>query len=156
MFVPRQVVATDRAPASPVYSQAVVAGNLVVVSGTVGRNMATGTWPETIEAQAEQALANLSAVLEEAGCGLDDVVKVTIFITALEHGQQIAEIYRRALPAPPPARSAIAVLGPADSRSAYLHRGNSAQAGLNTDQMVTEPRRPITPFSADLMRSGPA
>jgi 2-iminobutanoate/2-iminopropanoate deaminase len=109
--VARQAVQTEHAPSSPSYSQAVVAGDLVFVSGTVGRNMATGTWPETIEEQAELALQNLAAVLTEAGASLDDVVKTTIWLTDPSHGARIAEAYGRAFPAPLPARSAPVVSG---------------------------------------------
>ena len=107
----REAVDTSRAPASPSYSQAVIAGNLVFVSGTVGRDVATGEWPADIEAQAEQALRNLEAVLARAGCGLDDVVKTTVWLTDPSHGARIADAYARAFPAPPPARSAPVVSG---------------------------------------------
>ncbi|HKR99629.1 MAG TPA: RidA family protein [Candidatus Dormibacteraeota bacterium] len=105
----RQAIHTDGAPTSPIYSQAVVAGNLVFVSGTVGKDMATGQWPEGIEAQTAQALKNLAAVLAEAGCALDDVVKITLWLLDPSHGAAIAEIYSQAFPAPPPARSAPVV-----------------------------------------------
>lgn len=107
----RQAVQTADAPASPSYSQAVVAGNLVFVSGTVGKDMATGEWPEDIEAQAAQALKNLEAVLAEAGCGLHDVVKTTVWLTNPSHGAAIAGVYAHAFPTPPPARSAPVVSG---------------------------------------------
>jgi 2-iminobutanoate/2-iminopropanoate deaminase len=107
----RHAIQTQHAPASPSYSQAVAAGNLVFVSGTVGRNMVTGLWPETLEEQAEEALKNLEAVLAEAGCRLDDVVKTTVFLTDPSHGAKIAEAYSRAFPTPPPARSAPVVSG---------------------------------------------
>ena len=107
----RQAIQTDNAPTSPSYSQAVVAGNLVFVSGTVGRDMATGQWPDGIEAQAAQALENLRAVLAEAGCALDDVVKTTVWLTEPAHGAAIAAAYMRAFPTPPPARSAPVVAG---------------------------------------------
>ena len=107
----RQAVETERAPSSASYSQAVVAGTLVFVSGTVGRNMAAGVWPESVEAQAEQALANLAAVLEESGSSLDDVVKTTVFLTDPSHGARIADAYTRAFTGPLPARSAPVVSG---------------------------------------------
>lgn len=107
----RREIHTDGAPTSPSYSQAVVAGNLVFVSGTVGRDMSTGQWPDGIEAQAAQALANLRAVLAEAGCALDDVVKTTVWLTDPSHGAAIAEVYAEAFPSPPPARSAPIVSG---------------------------------------------
>jgi 2-iminobutanoate/2-iminopropanoate deaminase len=107
----RHAIQTDHAPASVSYSQAVMAGNLVFVSGTVGRNMATGSWPASVEAQAEEALKNLAAVLAASDCGLDDVVKTTVFLTDPSHGAKIADAYGRAFPNPPPARSAPVVTG---------------------------------------------
>jgi 2-iminobutanoate/2-iminopropanoate deaminase len=109
--VPRQAVKTERAPSSPSYSQAVVAGNLVFVSGTVGRDMATGSWPETVEEQAELALQNLAAVLAEVGVSLDDVVKTTVWLTDPSHGARVADAYGRAFSPPLPARSAPVVSG---------------------------------------------
>lgn len=73
--------------------------------------MTTGVWPEGVEAQAEEALRNLEAVLAETGCGLDDVVKTTVFVTDPADGARIAPAYSRAFPAPPPARSAPVVSG---------------------------------------------
>ena len=103
----RRALSTAGAPSGEGnYSQAVVAGNLVFVAGTVGRDMATGTWPEGIRAQMEQALKNVSAILAEAGCTLDDVVKTTTFITpeALRGGGD--EVYEQAFSSEPkPARS---------------------------------------------------
>lgn len=107
----RHAVSTDRAPMSPSYSQAIVAGNLIFVSGTVGRDMDSGQWADGVEAQCEQALNNLGAVLDEAGSSLDEVVKTTVWLTDPSHGARIAEAYGRAFPTPPPARSAPVVAG---------------------------------------------
>ena len=109
--MPRQAVTTAQAPASPSYSQAIVAGSLVFVSGTVGRDMKTGRWPDDVEGQCEQALKNLEAVLKEAGCGLEDVVKTTVWLTDPAHGARIAGIYGAAFGGSPPARSAPVVAG---------------------------------------------
>lgn len=109
--LPRKAIHTERAPGSPSYSQAVVAGNLVFVSGTVGKNMTTGEWPVAVEAQAAQAIKNLQAVLAEAGCDLSHVVKTTVFLTDPSHGALIAKVYADAFGSPPPARSAPVVLG---------------------------------------------
>jgi 2-iminobutanoate/2-iminopropanoate deaminase len=77
----RESVNTPKAPSGRTYSQAVVVGDMVFVAGTVGKDMTTGTWPVGIRAQMEQALANVAAVLAEAGCTMADVVKTTTFIT---------------------------------------------------------------------------
>jgi 2-iminobutanoate/2-iminopropanoate deaminase len=105
----RRAVSTDRAPAAlGPYSQAVVAGGLVFCSGTAGIDPTTGTAPDGIEAQTEQALRNLAAVLEAAGSSLQDVVKTTIFYANVEDFALLNAVYARHMPDPPPARSAPA------------------------------------------------
>jgi 2-iminobutanoate/2-iminopropanoate deaminase len=102
-------VATERAPAAlGPYSQAIVANGFVFCSGTAGIDPASGTAPEGVEAQTEQALRNLSAVLDAAGSSLQDVVKTTIFYADVEDFPLLNEVYARHMPDPPPARSAPA------------------------------------------------
>jgi 2-iminobutanoate/2-iminopropanoate deaminase len=103
------VVHTDLAPAAlGPYSQAVVAGGLVFCSGTVGIDPTTGEAPEGIEAQTEQALCNLAAILEAAGSSIGELVKTTIFYTDVADFPVLNEVYARHMPDPPPARSAPA------------------------------------------------
>jgi 2-iminobutanoate/2-iminopropanoate deaminase len=105
----RRAIATDRAPAAfGPYSQAIVAGGFVFCSGTVGIDPATGAIAEGIEAQTEQALKNLGAILEEAGASLDDLVKTTIFYAEVDDFPVLNAVYERHMPTPPPARSAPA------------------------------------------------
>jgi 2-iminobutanoate/2-iminopropanoate deaminase len=105
----RRAVSSDRArEALGPYSQAIVAGGFVFCSGMAGINPATGTIPEGIEAQTEQALLNLAAVLAAAGASMDDVVKTTIFYADVEDFSRLNEVYARHMPDPPPARSAPA------------------------------------------------
>ena len=105
----RQAVQTTEAPAAlGPYSQAVVAGGLVFCSGQAGIDPHTGVAPEGIEAQTEQALRNLAAVLEAAGSSLSDVVKTTIFYADVDDFARLNEVYARHMPDPPPARSAPA------------------------------------------------
>ena len=105
----RQAVTTEKAPAAlGPYSQAIVAGGLIFCSGMAGIDPATGTIPEGIEAQTEQALINLAAVLGEAGASMDDIVKTTIFYDDVEDFGRLNEVYARHMPDPPPARSAPA------------------------------------------------
>src|SRR4051794_4858939 len=81
----RRAVTSDRAPAAlGPYSQAIVAGGLIFCSGMAGMDPSTGTIPDGIEAQTEQALANLAVVLADAGASMDDVVKTTIFYADVE------------------------------------------------------------------------
>jgi 2-iminobutanoate/2-iminopropanoate deaminase len=105
----RAAVSTDAAPAAiGPYSQAVVANGFVFCSGTAGIDPATGRACEGIEAQTEQALRNLDAILTAAGASLSTLVKTTIFYTNVEDFATINAIYARHMPDPPPARSAPA------------------------------------------------
>jgi 2-iminobutanoate/2-iminopropanoate deaminase len=105
----RRAVTTDQAPeALGPYSQAIVAGNTVFCSGMAGINPVTGEAAEGIEAQTEQALRNLAAVLDAAGGSMQDIVKTTIFYADVEDFGRLNEAYARHMPDPPPARSAPA------------------------------------------------
>ena len=105
----RQAVSSDQAPAAlGPYSQASVAGGLVFCSGSAGIDPATGAAPDGIEAQTEQALLNLAAVLAAAGASMADVVKTTIFYADVDDFARLNEVYARHMPDPPPARSAPA------------------------------------------------
>ncbi len=105
----RQAIETTEAPAAlGPYSQAIVANGLVFCSGMAGIDPGTGVAPDGVEAQTEQALTNLAAVLEAAGSSLSDVVKTTIFYADVDDFARLNEVYARHMPDPPPARSAPA------------------------------------------------
>ncbi len=105
----RNAISTDAAPAAlGPYSQAIVAGDLVFCSGTVGIDPATGAPGEGVEAQTELALRNLDAILSAAGTSLSNLVKTTIFYANVEDFAAINAVYARFMPEPPPARSAPA------------------------------------------------
>jgi 2-iminobutanoate/2-iminopropanoate deaminase len=102
------VSTTEAPPALGPYSQAIVANGFVFCSGTAGVDPATGTVPEGIEAQTEQALRNLDAVLTEAGSSMSHLVKTTVFYADVADFAVLNEVYARFMPDPPPARSAPA------------------------------------------------
>jgi len=103
----RQAISSDRAPAAlGPYSQAIVAGGFVFCSGTAGIDPATGVAPEGIEAQTDQALRNVAAILEAAGASMADIDKTTIFYARVDDFQALNTVYARHMPDPPPARSA--------------------------------------------------
>jgi 2-iminobutanoate/2-iminopropanoate deaminase len=105
----RRAISSERAPAAlGPYSQAIAAGGFVFCSGTAGIDPVTGAAADGIEAQTEQALQNLAAVLEAAGAGMADLVKVTIFYADVADFATLNEVYARHMPDPPPARSAPA------------------------------------------------
>jgi 2-iminobutanoate/2-iminopropanoate deaminase len=107
----RHAVSTAGAPAAiGPYSQAIVAGGFVFCSGQVGLDPTSGNLTEGgVEAQAERALRNLSAVLDAAGCSLADVVKTTVFLADIADFATVNAVYARFMPDPPPARSTFAV-----------------------------------------------
>ena len=105
----RTEVSTETAPAAiGPYSQAIVANGFVFCSGTPGIDPATGSLADGIEAQTEQALRNLDAILTAAGASLSTLVKTTIFYSNVEDFATINAIYARYMPDPAPARSAPA------------------------------------------------
>ena len=105
----RTAVSTTTAPAAlGPYSQAIVAQGLVFCSGMPGIDPATGAAPEGIEAQTDQALRNLEAVLTAAGSSLAQLVRTTIFYADVEDFPTLNAVYERFMPDPPPARSAPA------------------------------------------------
>jgi 2-iminobutanoate/2-iminopropanoate deaminase len=105
----RQAVTSGRAPAAlGPYSQAIVAGGFIFCSGTAGIDPATGAIPPGIEAQTEQALLNLDAILAAAGASMADLVKTTIFYADANDFERLNAVYARHMPDPPPARSAPA------------------------------------------------
>jgi len=107
----RQAISTDAAPAAAgPYSQAMRGGDLVFTAGQLGLDPATGEFAASdVAGQAERALANLAAILEAAGSGLDQLLKVTVYLAEIADWPAVNEVYARALPEPYPARSAFAV-----------------------------------------------
>ena len=109
---PPYAVETSTAPA-PVgpYSQAVVLENLVFASGQIPIDPRTGALAgDDIAAQVHQVIANLSAVLEEAGDSLLSVIKTTVFLTDLSLFPQVNAIYAEAFQGEPaPARATVEV-----------------------------------------------
>lgn len=109
----KTVVRTERAPApfqGAPYSQAIVAGDFVFVSGQLSlRPGETTISGDTIQEQTEQVFTNLGAILEEAGSGLDRLVKTTVFLANLADFQGMNEVYARHVGDRPPARSTVEV-----------------------------------------------
>jgi 2-iminobutanoate/2-iminopropanoate deaminase len=109
----KTVVRTEAAPApfqGAPYSQAIAANGLVFVSGQLAlkpgdKELSGGT----IEDQTEQVFANLRAILEAAGTGLDRLVKTTVFLQNLDDFAGMNEVYAANVGTTPPARSTVEV-----------------------------------------------
>lgn len=99
------------------YSQAQVVRlhggqKLVYTAGQVALDPAKGELvPGDVKAQTQQVMKNLAAVLRGAGLGMGDVVKTTVFLVDMADFQAMNEVYGAAFPAPPPARTTVAVSG---------------------------------------------
>jgi 2-iminobutanoate/2-iminopropanoate deaminase len=90
------------------YSPAVRAGDWIVMAGQIGID-ATGTMADGVEAQTRQILANIAAVLGDAGASWADVAKSTIFLTDLGNFQTVNALYAEAIGSHRPARSTVGV-----------------------------------------------
>ena len=107
----KEAISTDRAPAAiGTYSQAVKTGNLVFLSGQIP------LVPETMEvvdgdfeARARQVFTNLEAVAKAAGGELNDIVKITVFLTDLDNFATVNSVMESFFDAPYPARAAVGV-----------------------------------------------
>jgi len=113
----KTVISTDQA-AGPFggapYSQAIVANGFVFTAGQIGAAAdGSGLVGESVEEQTEQVIANLKAILEAAGSGLDQVVKTTCFLSDLANFGAFNEVYRQHFGADFPARSTFGVSLPA-------------------------------------------
>jgi 2-iminobutanoate/2-iminopropanoate deaminase len=105
-----QFVQTNKAPSAiGPYSQAVVANGMVFTSGQIALTPEGVMLEDDVTIQTKQVLKNLSAVLEEAGSSLGDVIKTTIFLASMDDFAVVNEIYAEAFGSHKPARSTVAV-----------------------------------------------
>ena len=106
----KEVVRTERAPApfqGAPYNQAIVAGDFVFVAGQLGLKPGDTAVEGDITQQTEQVLANLQAILEEAGSSLDRLVKTSVFLMDLDDFQAMNAVYAKRFGKPYPARTCV-------------------------------------------------
>lgn len=105
----KKSVFTDKAPkAIGPYSQAVIVNGMVYTSGQLGMDE-NGVLKDTTEQQAQRAIENLIAILEEAGTSIGNVVKTTVFLDDINDFAKVNEVYGKYFKEPYPARSAVEV-----------------------------------------------
>jgi reactive intermediate/imine deaminase len=108
----KQAIQTHKAPAAiGTYSQAIRHNDTIYISGQIPLDPVSGALVEGIEAQIVQVFENLRAVAEAAGSHLGNALKVTVFMTDLQHFAKVNEIMARYFPEPYPARAAVEVAG---------------------------------------------
>ena len=90
----KQIISTTHAPAAiGPYAQAVATDKLVITSGQLPINPATGAFPEGIAEQTRQSLENVKAILAEAGVGMDRIIKTTVFLSDMNNFGAMNEVY---------------------------------------------------------------
>jgi 2-iminobutanoate/2-iminopropanoate deaminase len=109
----REIVESSRIPRLGPYSQVIRVGDLVFTAGQPGIVPATGevAGPD-FESQARQALANLRTILEDAGSGLEHVVRATCYVAQAEAFPTLNKLFSEYFPTSPPVRSAPVVALP--------------------------------------------
>ena len=106
----KQVVSTNTAPAAiGPYSQAIIANGLLFLSGQIPIEPETGNVPDGIEAQTQQVLKNMSAILTSVNLSTENVVKTTIFLKNMDDFATVNAIYATYFPTNPPARSTVQI-----------------------------------------------
>ena len=107
----KKTISTELAPAAiGPYAQAVANDGLIITSGQLPIDPATGAFPEGIAAQTRQSLENVKAILAEAGVGMDRVIKTTVFLSDMNNFGAMNEVYATFFPEGSyPARSAVEV-----------------------------------------------
>ena len=106
----KKVIATTKAPgAIGPYSQAIEANGMIFISGQLPINPATGEMPEGVSAQTEQSMKNLEAILNEAGCTFDNVVKSVCYLADMSYFGEMNTVYDKYFKGDYPARAAFAV-----------------------------------------------
>lgn len=106
----RQVIHTENAPAAiGTYSQAILVGNTLYLSGQIGLDRYSMELVDGIEAQIRRVFDNLKAVCEAAGGTLADIAKLNIFLTDLSNFQLVNQIMGEYFAQPYPARAALGV-----------------------------------------------
>ncbi len=109
----REIVNTDKAPqAIGPYSQAVVAGSMLFVSGQIPLDPKTGSIIQgDIKMQTRQVMENAGAILAAGGASYSTVVKTTIYLKNMSDFGAVNEVYAGYFPADPPARATIQAAG---------------------------------------------
>lgn len=106
----KKIISTEKAPAAVgPYSQAVLAGKTLYISGQLPMDPVTKTFPETIEEQTRQCLTNIKNILEAAGYTLDDVVKSTVLLDDMDNFTPMNGVYAEFYTKDQPARVAYQV-----------------------------------------------
>lgn len=107
----KKIINTESAPAAiGPYSQSILAGNILFISGQLPIDPETGKFAgNDIKSQTEQSLKNIESILEKAGCTMDNVVKTTVLLNDMGDFAKMNEVYAKFFTKDYPARAAYEV-----------------------------------------------
>jgi len=106
----KKEIHSDKVAAAPhILSQAIEVNGFIFLSGQIGTDNAWNLINGGIQAETKKSLENIKVLLEENDCGMDDIVKVTLYVTNLSTGKEINEIYQTFFTSPLPAREMLEV-----------------------------------------------
>ncbi len=108
----KEVIYTEKAPEPGPYSQAIRYGNLIFVAGQTSEDPITNeVIHDSVAEQTERILNNIKTILEVAGSGMDKILRCDVYLSSIEHKEEMNEAYRKFFPIDPPARNTVAVAG---------------------------------------------
>ena len=153
----KEIVRTERAPApfqGAPYNQAVKAAGLVFIAGQLGLKPGDKEPVQGIAEQTEQVMQNLCAILEEAGAGLDRLVKTTVFLQNLGDFAAMNEVYAAHVGDAPPARSTVEVSTflPSMNTSPVIFWPQDLPKRLMANSVRPEPISPAIPTTSPFLR----
>lgn len=105
----KQIISPAAPAAIGPYSQAIRTGNLIFISGQLPIDVTSGAMAEGVEAQTKQSLENIKAILAQEGCGMESVVKTTVFLANMGDFAAMNQVYGTYFSEPYPARAAFQV-----------------------------------------------
>jgi 2-iminobutanoate/2-iminopropanoate deaminase len=108
----KEVIYTDKAPEPGPYSQAIKYGNLIFVAGQTSEDPVTNeVIHDSVAEQTERILSNIKIILESAGSGMDKILRCDVYLSSIEHKEEMNDAYRKFFSTDPPARNTVAVAG---------------------------------------------
>ena len=105
----KKVIAPPEIPASPNFSQGILADGTLYVSGTIGQDLKTKQVPAEFETEVQTALDNIGIILKAAGMTFKDVVSVQVYLTDMDLFPRMNAVYTKVFPEPRPARTTVGV-----------------------------------------------
>lgn len=108
-FAEKKVIRPKGSRTGGPYSPGILVDGTLYVSGFIGNDPKTGKVPESFEAEVKQCLANIGAVLEEAGMGFEDVVAVQVYLTDIGLFQRMNAVYTTVFKEPRPSRTTVGI-----------------------------------------------